>query len=212
MQKIIHEALTWRYATKIFDPAKKLSTEELQPVLEAMRLAPSSFGLPLWKAIIITNVDLRTRLRAAAWNQSQITDASHLIVLAIRRTIDEQLVDTYIATTAEVRNTSIESISGYSDMIKGFVKSKSAEWLKEWATRQAYIALGFALETAALHKLDACPMEGFDPQQFDAILGLDALDLESKVIVTIGHRSDEDQSASSTKVRLSDAEVFVEMR
>ncbi len=211
MQKTITEALAWRYATKVFDASKKLSKEDLQPILEALRLAPSAFGLPLWKAIVITNPEVRTQLRDAAWGQSQITDASHLIVLAVKRTIDEHLVDEHIANVAATRAMDAAALTGYSDMMKGFVNGKESEWLKEWAARQAYIALGFALEAAALCKLDTCPMEGFDPKQFDTILGLEALDLESKVILAVGYRSAEDQSASFAKVRSASSNIFVEM-
>ncbi len=211
MKETIDEALFWRYATKLFDPTKTLTQEELQPVLEAMRLAPSSFGLPFWKAIIITNKEIREKLREAAYGQPQITDASHLIVIAVRNDIDENLVDTYIAKMAETRSTSIESLTGFGDMMKGTIKGRDAVALREWASKQAYIALGFALETAALHKIDTCPMEGFDPKQFDEILGLAKLNLESKVILPIGHRSAEDPSALAVKVRMSDDELFIEM-
>ncbi|MDD5084323.1 MAG: NAD(P)H-dependent oxidoreductase [Candidatus Moranbacteria bacterium] len=211
MKETVNKALLWRYATKVFDPEKILTKEELHPVLDAMRLAPSAFGLPIWKAVVITDKSLRTKLRAAAWNQPQVTDASHLIVLAVRKHIDEKLVDAYIAQMAKTRNTDIESLTGFGDMMKGFIRSKDAGWIREWAARQTYIALGFALETAALHQIDTCPMEGFDPKQFDEILGLDAQGLESKVIFAIGHRSNEDTSALAAKVRLPDTEIFIGM-
>lgn len=203
------EALEWRYATKQFDSTKKLSEEEISLVTKAMRLAPVSFGLQTWKAIIVTNDEVRATLREAAYDQPQITDASHLIVLAVRKTIDDALVDEYISKVAEVRGMDLEALAGYAGMIKGFISYKDDAARREWAARQAYIVLGFALETAALHNIDACPMEGFDPKQFDEILGLEAQGLESKVVFTLGNRSSEDQTATWAKVRLPEEALFM---
>lgn len=209
MQQTINAALLWRYATKIFDPAKKIPEADIQSILEAIRLTPSSFGLPLWKAVIITNSDVRTKLRAAAWDQSQVTDASHLVVFAINTSINESMVDTYIAEIAKVRSIPVEALDGFSAMMKGFIASKDPSWLLEWATRQAYIALGFALETAALHTIDSCPLEGFDPASFDAILDLPKHQLASKVILALGYRSESDQSSLAAKVRFPHEDTFL---
>lgn len=208
MQKNISEALAWRYATKQFDPSKKLSGEELSAVTEAMRLAPSSFGLPVWRAIVVSNDAVRAELRAAAWDQLQITDASQLIVLAVKSVIDTDMVDEYIAEIASVRGISADMLAGFSDMMKGFIAGKTPEQLREWAARQAYIGLGFGLETAAISGVDACPMEGFDAKKFDEILGLSGLGLESVVIMAIGHRSASDAAAEYEKVRLGEAEMI----
>lgn len=211
MQKSLSEALAWRYATKQFDPSKKLSAEEVAIVTEAMRLAPSSFGLPVWRAVVVTNPELRTKLRAAAWDQSQLTDASHLIVLAVKRDIDESMVDGYIAEISNVRDIPAESLAGFSDMMKGSLAGRTPEARREWAARQAYIALGLGVTAAALHGIDACPMEGFDPAQFDEILGLSAMGLESKVILPIGYRAESDASTTYKKVRFSKEEMIREI-
>ena len=208
MQKSISEALAWRYATKQFDLSKKLSGEELSTITESMRLAPSSFGLPVWRAIVVTNDAIRTQLRAAAWDQSQVTDASHLVVLAVKSTIDVQMVDEYIAEIASVRGISTDMLAGFSDMMKGFIAGKTPEQLREWAARQAYIGLGFGLESAALIGVDACPMEGFDAKKFDEILGLQALGLESVAIMPIGYRSESDAASAYKKVRVSESEMI----
>lgn len=211
MQKNIGEALAWRYATKQFDPSKKLSDEEVSIVTESMRLAPTSFGLPVWKAIVVTNVELRAKLRAAAWDQSQITDASHLVVLAVKNDVDVNLVDSYINEIATVRGIPAESLAGFSEMMKGSIVGRTPEQLMEWSAKQAYIALGFGLEAAAISGIDSCPMEGFDAKQFDEILGLSALGLSSKVLLPIGHRSESDTTAEYAKVRFSESEMIIRM-
>jgi len=208
MQKNISEALAWRYATKQFDATKKLSREELSTVTEAMRLAPTSFGLPVWRAIVVSNDAVRARLRAAAWDQPQVTDASHLIILAVKSTVDVRMVDEYISEIASVRGISADMLAGFSDMMKGFIAGKTPEQLREWAARQAYIGLGFGLEAAAISGVDACPMEGFDAKQFDEILGLPALGLESVVIMPIGYRSESDAASAYKKVRVSESEMI----
>lgn len=211
MQENIRQALAWRYATKQFDTEKKLSTEEIDGLLETMRMAPTSFGLQPWKAILVKDPELRKKLRDAGWGQAQVTDASHFVVLAVRKTIDEKYVDEYLALVAKTRGITVGDLAGFRQMLVKFVNGSDPIWLREWAARQAYIALGFALEAAALQNIDAAPMEGFDPQKFDEILGLAALDLESKVMVGFGYRSAEDKYAELAKVRFPREELVVEM-
>jgi len=201
MNAQIQSALNWRYATKLFNPAKKVSDDDLNTILEATRLAPSSLGIHPWKAIVVTDEAIRKQLRAAAWNQSQITDASHIVVFAARKTLDEEYVNAYINRVAETRNQKVEDIQGYKQMIMGSFAQKSPEAIKEWNARQVYIALGFLLESAALIHIDTCPMEGFDPAQFDKILNLDSSAYGSVVVATVGYRSEEDKYALAPKVR-----------
>ena len=211
MSSII-EALNWRYATKQFDATKKLTQEQIDTLTEAIRLSASSYGLQPWKFITVTNPAIRQKLREAAWNQSQITDASHVIVFAIRKDINEALVDEFIASVAKTRGLKVEDLKGYSDMIKGSIQGKSADALKDWATRQVYIALGTLLTAAAIEKIDVCPMEGFDSKKFDEILGLEKLGLESRVVGAIGFRSAGDTTAAYKKARYSKEEVFIEVK
>jgi len=208
----IISALNWRYATKKFDAAKKLNSVQLDMLQEALRLAPSSFGLPVWKAVIVENPDVRTALRSAGYGQPQITDASHLLVLAVKKNINDALVDEFIALTAKTRGVSLDSLRDYSTMIKGSIKGKSSEELRDWAARQAYIALGVLLLAAAANGIDAGPMEGFDPKQFDEILELDKFGLESKVIVALGFRSADDAFAAAKKVRPEKGELFITVK
>lgn len=204
----ITDALEWRYATKQFDPAKTLSQAQLDVLLHALQLSPSSFGLQPWKFIVVTNPDVRAQLRAAAWGQPQVTDASHLIVFAAKTNITEATVDEYIASIAETRNSTIEELEGFSAMIKGSVQGKTLEQRTEWAARQAYIALGVLLTAAAVARIDAAPMEGFDPEQFNTILGLTEKHLTAVVIAGLGFRSETDSAATLKKARFAKDHIF----
>lgn len=206
------EALNWRYATKVFDSEKKVSAGDLDTVLESMRLSASSFGLQPWKFVVVSNKDIRAKIRAAAWNQPQVTDASHLIVLTVRNDIDEAFVDRYIKSIADVRGMDVSMLKDFSDMIKGSIKTRSPEALKAWSSRQVYIPLGTALLTAATLGIDACPMEGFDNAEVDKILGLGEMNLESLAFLTLGYRSAADKTASYKKSRFSKEEVVVEIK
>lgn len=203
----ITQALGWRYATKKFDTAKKISTPDFNELLEVLRLAPSSFGLQPWKFIVVKDAALRTQLKGAAWNQAQITDASHLIVLCARTDMDASFVRKYIEHTAQVRKASVESLKGFEDMMLGSIKARSAH-LIEWNKHQVYLALGMLLEAAALKGIDACPMEGFDPAQFDKIL--DLKDCTSAVVCALGYRATDDDAANYVKVRFPKSDVIVE--
>lgn len=207
----IQNALQWRYATKLFNTEKKVSDKDLSTLLEAIRLAPSSFGLQPWKVVVVTDRAVREQLKKAAWNQSQVSDASHLVIFAARKDMSEEYVNSYFKRSIEVTKQKPEDVDGYKQMILGTVKSRSPEAIKAWNARQAYIALGFLLETAALLKIDACPMEGFDTAQFDAILGLDKTDYTSVVMATVGYRNDADKYASSPKVRFEMKDIIVKL-
>jgi nitroreductase len=198
METIIN-ALMWREATKQFDTEKKLTDEELGTLLEAARLAPSSFGLQPWSFVVVSDPAVRTKLREASWDQPQVTDASELIVFAAK-TPDDTLVDSYIADIAAKRGVTVESLESFSQMMKGSLAAKQTDAGRlEWAKRQAYIALGVTITSAALLGIDACPMEGFDPAKYDEILGLSAHGLHTAVILAVGHRAP--TAAAATKVR-----------
>lgn len=214
--KNITEALQWRYATKKFDATKKLTATQLDVLLEALALSPSSYGLQPWKFIIVTNNDVRTKLRAAAWGQPQITDASHLIVFAAKNNLSDDSVDEYIQSRIDTHGTEVKEVNDYRNAIKGMMQDMLAKLSPkertEWAARQVYIALGILLSAAAMEGIDACPMEGFDPKQFDEILGLEKLGLESKVIATLGFRSESDSSAQLPKTRFPKEKLFIEVK
>ncbi len=190
--KNIVEAMNWRYATKKFDVTKKLSKEQLADLLDATRLSPSSFGLPTWKIVVVENPETRMALQSAAYGQTQVVDASNVLVFAIEKNIDEALVDQYIVNVSETRGVPAEQLAGYANMMKGSIAGKNQEARKEWAKKQAYIGLGVLLAAAACEEIDTCPMEGFDSIKFDEILELNEKGLESCVMVTLGFRAEDD--------------------
>ena len=211
MQNII-DALKWRYATKKFDATKKLSQEQFDTVLESLHLSASSYGLQPWKFIVVTNPEIRAKIKAAAWNQTQITDASHLIVLAVQTTVDAAYVDRFVASVSKTRNVPVDALKGYADMMKGSIAGRTLESVVEWSSRQVYIALGTALTAAAVSGIDACPMEGFDPKQVDDSLGLAKMGLQSRVLMPVGFRAADDDMAKAPKVRFSKEEVVIEVK
>lgn len=205
------DALNWRYATKLFDPQKKLSQEQVDKLLESLRLSPSAYGLQPWKFIVVTNPEIRRKLREAGYNQPKITDASHLIVFAIEKNIDEAYVDRFVESLAESRGVTIESLKSYSDMMKGDIVSRTPEARQNWAARQLYLALGVLLATAAHDHIDAGPMEGFSAHKFDEILGLEKMGLHAVVCCALGFRAANDESEKLAKVRFAKEEVVIEI-
>jgi nitroreductase len=203
------ENQNWRYATKKFDITKKISKADLDFLKEAVKLSASSYGLQLYKVIIVENTELRAKLQPAAWGQSQIVDASHLIVFANYTKVEDEHIDEYLENISEIREMPLEALSGYGDFMKGSLKSKTSEELNIWAQKQTYLALGNLLNAAAELKIDTTPMEGFVPAQFNEILGLEKLNLNAAVVATIGYRSEEDATQFYKKVRKSDENLFM---
>lgn len=201
--------LNWRYATKKFDSSKKIPEQELTDLLEALRLSPSSCGLQPWKFVIIHDPVLRRKLRPHAHHQVQVTDADTLIVFCNLKTMDEDYVKRYVERMAKVRGVTKESLSGYKQMMIALIKGKGPEAISHWMKNQVYIALGFFLNECAHRKIDACPMEGFDPKKFDEILELPQAGLESVVLCTIGYRAVDDPYALVKKVRFEKDEVLI---
>jgi len=203
------DRLNWRYATKQFDPTRKINARDWATLEDALLLTPSSGGLQPWKFIVITDPAVRAKLLPASYGQPQITDASHLVVFAAKKNFSEADVDAFIGHTAATRGVPVESLATYRDMlVGGIVKAMDEAARAAWARNQAYIALGNLLTSAALLGFDACPMEGFDRAQFDEILGLKAQGYASAVIATVGYRATTDQSASAPKVRFPKEQVF----
>jgi len=205
-------ALNWRYATKVFDPARKISSKDLDALLQSLVLTPSSFGLQPYRFLVVTDAALKARLRDASWGQSQITDCSHLVVFLARQQMTEADVDHYIQRIAKVRGDQPENLAGYRSMIVGtLVTGPRSASVPEWAARQAYIALGQFMAAAALLGLDTCPMEGLDPKKYDEILGLEATPFRTVVACPVGYRAEADKYASLAKVRFP-VEELVEIR
>src|SRR5680860_98261 len=200
--------LNWRYATKKFDISKNIPEVDLEQLLEAIQLSASSYGLQPYQVFVIKNPELREKLKAAAWNQPQIVDASHLLVFANLKEIDKVYVDAYLDMIADTRNQTREDLSGLENMLDNNVLKFSSEKKNQWASNQAYIALGNLLSAAANSKIDACPMEGFEAIKFDEILGLKEIGLTTAVIATLGYRSSEDKQQYAIKVRKNKEELF----
>jgi len=197
------ENLNWRYATKKFDASKKLSKKDLEDLLEATSLSASSYGLQPYEILVVEDPELRNKLQPAAWGQSQITEASHLIILANQSTFGEELVDDYLENVSETRGIPTNDLQGYSDFMKSKLMPLSESAKATWTARQTYIALGNLLSAAADLKIDSCPMEGFDNAQFNEILGLTKKGLNAAVLVAVGYRSEEDTTQHYKKVRKS---------
>ncbi|MBO9667519.1 MAG: NAD(P)H-dependent oxidoreductase [Bdellovibrio sp.] len=200
----IQEALEWRYATKKFDASKKISAEDWRTLTESLKLAPSSYGIQPWKFLVIENPKIREELKPVSWNQTQVTDASHYVVFLYKDAIDQPYVDKYIQRMTEVRGVPAESLQGFKDMLINNLVKAPEEKIRVWSQRQAYIAMGFLLETAALLKIDATPMEGFSPSDYDRILGLEGSGWKSVATVALGYRHSEDSYQNLKKVRFAD--------
>ena len=200
--------LHWRYATKKFDPARTIPADVWAVLEQALVLAPSSVGLQPWKFVVVTDPAVRTTLQPAAYGQAQIVDASHLVVICGKAPPTAADADRHVARTAEVRGVPVEALAGFRKMVVG-AAGKPPEEAAAWAARQAYLALGMFLTTAAMIGVDACPMEGFDPPKFDEILGLKAHGVAALALVAAGYRAADDKYAGVPKVRLPVEEVVV---
>lgn len=202
------KALNWRYAVRGFDPAKKVSDENLKTILESGRLAPSSFGMEPWHFVVVENEEVRKKLRAAGYDQPKITDASHLVVIAYRTDGEKNICNELIERTVRIQNQDASALAGLKQMLDGAITGQAhAGTLDAWMKAQAYIPFGMMIETAALLGVDAGPMEGFSADQVDEILGLKAKNLHSTTMLALGYRSSDDTSATRPKVRRSFEEV-----
>ena len=201
----------WRYATKKFDSTKKISTEDLNILKEAIRLSSSSYGLQLYKVFIIENPELRAKIQPAAWGQSQIVDASQLMVFANITNFGEKEIDAYFQNLIETRRIPMEAVQGYADFMKSKVTTLSEDARNTWTAKQTYIALSNLLNAAAELNIDVTPMEGFESEKVNEILGLDKLGLNASLIATVGYRHEEDATQHYVKVRKSNEELFINL-
>jgi len=202
------ESLNWRYATKKFDSQKQISEEDLNTLLEAIRLSPSSYGLQPYHIYIIKDMDLREKLKAASWGQSQITDASHLIVFANNTSFDTDLIDNYLTNVSETRDIELNNLQPYGDFMKSKLIDLPDNLKETWTARQTYLALGNLLSAAADLKIDTCPMEGFEAETYNELLGIKDKGLNTSVVAAIGYRSEEDDTQHYKKVRQSKELLF----
>lgn len=199
----------WRYATKKFDATKKVSNEDLEYLKEAIQLSTSSYGLQPYKVIIVENSALRAQLQPASWGQSQIVDASHLLVFANETNFGQNGIDNYFKSVIETRGIPAESVQGYKDFMSSNITSLPEDVRNTWTAKQTYLALANLMNAAAELKIDVCPMEGFVPAQYNEILGLDKLNLNAVLVATVGYRSEEDATQNYKKVRKSKENLFI---
>ncbi|MES2708124.1 MAG: NAD(P)H-dependent oxidoreductase [Verrucomicrobiota bacterium] len=201
--------LEWRYAVKSFDPARRIEEETWAALERSLVLTPSSFGLQPWKFLVVTSQELKDRLRPHCWNQRQVSECSHLVVLTALQEIDEPYVNRFIALNEERRGIPAGTLEGYRKMITGSVVHGGLGIAQpEWAARQAYIALGQFMLAAAGLGVDTCPMEGFAADAVDAELGLTERGLKTVAFCPAGYRSPEDKYAASPKIRWPHHEVI----
>jgi nitroreductase len=207
--EFLFEQLNWRYAVKKFDSTRRLSERQVQDLAEVLRLAPTSYGLQPFKFFIVTNQSVKEKLKPHAWNQPQITDSSHLVVIAAKQDLTQDDVNHYFERIVDVRKMPREQLADFENTVKEFAKNLSSSGnAHNWAARQCYIALGFLLEAAALLKIDACPMEGFVPSGFDEVLKLNEQGYGAVVLCALGFRAEDDAFGKMAKVRFPKHEII----
>ncbi|WP_067151692.1 NAD(P)H-dependent oxidoreductase [Pseudotamlana agarivorans] len=200
--------LEWRYATKKFDANKKVSIANIELLKKAIQLSASSYGLQPYKILIVEDEKTRKKLQPLSWNQEQIVTASHLFVFCNYTQAKNNLVDEYISAVSKTNETPNEDIEGYSDFIKTKLAEKSPEEQFNWTKHQVYIALANLLNACAELKIDACPIEGFESENYNQLLGLSEKGLNAAVITSIGYRSENDTAQGNKKVRKSIDQLF----
>lgn len=201
------ERLNWRYAVKKFDAQKKIPADVWTALEQSLVLAPSSFGLQPWKFFVVDSDTKREQLLSVSWKQRQVVDASHYVVFARPATLSASDVDRFIDRTAEVRGVSRATLDGYRNVIVQFIQQPGFD-AAGWMARQVYLALGQFMTAAAALGVDTCPMEGIDPKQYDAILGLEAKGYVTLCACAAGYRADDDRFAAAPKVRYPTSAVI----
>ncbi len=204
MNESIELALNRRYATKVFDPSKKISDRDFATIQESLRLAPSSYGIQPWTFVWVNDKAKREQLRAASFNQAQVVDADRLLYIAVKTDL-KAAIQTYVDGMASASGKTTQELATFKSMMDGSAERSGQAWFD----RQTYIALGFALQTAALLGIDACPMEGFNPTAVDSILGLGEKNLSAKVMLTLGYGVDGATPNQHHKFRFASSQVHL---
>ena len=210
MSSIKH--LEWRYATKKFDPAKRLSESQVDILKNVFNLTATSYGLQPLKMLVVSNDDIKKQLFEHSFNQAQVADCSHLLVLCIKTNVDGEYVDDKFDLEIEIRGTEEETLSGFRKFLKDNIDNKSADDIETANRNQAYIALGNLMTVCAFERIDSCPMEGFNPQKFDEILYLKEQNLKSVLLLPVGFRAKDDFMSQLKKVRIPVEESVIEIK
>ena len=196
------DGLRWRYATKRFDPERRVSDEQVRQLAEAVNLTASSFGLQHYRLIVVQDQATQEELRKVSYDQPQVTECSHVFVLAAKTDLSGDYVDDYMRRMAETRGVELDQVSGFGEYIKGSLSQRDANFIANWNKRQAYMGLSTLLAACGELRIDSCPMEGFQPEDYDRILGLSARGLTATVIAAVGYRAEGDATQHHKKVRL----------
>ena len=207
----LQQNLRWRYAVKKFDRAKPVSEATVDAILEAGNLTASSFGLQPYQFVVVKDQAVQDKLVEVSWNQNQVAEASHLIVIAVRSDVDHDYINGYVAMIESQREMPSGTLDPYKDMILGSIGRMAPDALHSWAAKQAYIVMGSMLAACADLQVDSCPMEGFLPAQYDEILGLDERNLNSVLVLPIGYRAEDDKHQHYKKVRKPLEEMVIRM-
>ena len=203
------ENAQWRYATKKFDTTKKVSPEDLETLKKAMSLTATSYGLEPYKIFIIENQDIKNQLVAASWGQQIVADASHLIVFANILDFGSDQMNAYFDNVVATRNVPMEALQGYSNFMQSSINAMPIEKRNSWTAKQTYLAMNNLLNACAELKIDATPMEGIVPEQYNQILGLTDLGLNAVLAAPIGYRHTDDATQHYTKVRKAPQDLFI---
>jgi len=201
-------ALNFRYATKQFDPTRKIDASSWAVLLQSLVLAPSSFGLQPWRFLVVNNPEIRAQLREVSWNQPQLTDADRLVVVTTRTDLTQQDIDSWITCLADAQGKTSEQLAPYRGMIEGFASALDTPARQNWNTRQCYIALGQLMTSAAVLGVDTCPLEGIDTAAYDRILNLGGSGYATAVACAIGYRAPSDPYATVPKARFASEQVI----
>lgn len=207
----IIERLEWRYATKKFDSTKKLSESKLKILKQAFNLTATSFGLQTISLLVVTNPETRQALFEPAYKQKQVVDASHLLVICIKETIETKDVNDYFNNIRDTRNTPETILAPYRKNLIETMERMTTKEQQEWSMNQAYIALGNLMTVCAIEGIDSCPMEGFVPSTYDDILNLKALGLKSALLLPVGYRAEDDMFSGFLKVRKNIEDTVIEL-
>ena len=202
------DQLNWRYATKKFDASRIIPEDTWNAIASSLVLTPSSFGLQPWHFFVVQNPKLKEELLPHSWGQMQVTDCSHFVILAAKTSMTEAEIASFLARTIEIRGGQIDQLNPYRDIMIGFTKSMDEAAKLQWAKLQTYIALGQLMSTAAVLGIDACPMEGIVPAEYDKILGLEEKGLTTSVACALGYRCPDDKYATAPKVRFEESEML----
>jgi|SRR5690554_6898993 len=204
------EKLQWRYATKRFDPNKILSKEQIDILKHAFNLTATSFGLQPLKLVVVSNAELKKQLMKASFNQPQVRDASHLLILCIEEKIDHNFIIDHFRRVEDTRKTPREILEPFEKNLIASFTEKDSDEIRDWMVNQLYLTLGALLTVCAVEKIDSCPMEGFEPEKYDMFLGLDKMGLKSVIVMPVGYRDESDFFKNLKKVRRGVDELTID--